>query len=238
MPRRLSPAGMRKRAPLASTSRTGATSRSPVMSPNHQTRHAEGSSPAVCDLVSDPEARHSDRRADVVLTPAASTTSASTSRTRSSDGLETGDADEQVGADERLERVADRYADHRHGRHVPGERVGERRAERDSRPHPVAPDHQRGKRDARRRPDRRDAGMLGRELKPQLGGREIRSRHQEDLGRVGELGAPGEFARDARHPPRLSPPSTTRVSVSGKAPNRVGGEWPASGDRNGSTTST
>ena len=134
------------------------------MSPSHHTRQAEGRSPAasiwspIQRLVTPMVAL------TIVLRPAASTTSASTSRTRSSDGLKPATLHEQVGAGERLERVADRDPEHRHGRRVPGERVGERGAERDAGPQPVPPDHQRRERDARRRPDRRDARVREREL--------------------------------------------------------------------------
>ena len=117
------------------------------------------------------------------------------------------DALEEPGPGQRLERVADRDAEDRDGRHA-GVDVREQGTERHSRPHASPAEQDGGERDARRRPDGRDAARCEGEVESNLGCAEVGPGEEAQPDYVTRLSAGREPSRKLRqYPFSASPPA-------------------------------
>ena len=96
---------------------------------------------------------------------------------------EAGETAQEIRADQGLERVADGDPEHRVQRDA-RPTVRQKGTDCDRGPHPAAPQDNRRKRDARRRPDRRDASGLERELEAELRRSVVDRGDTDELGRV------------------------------------------------------
>ena len=168
------------------------------MSPSHQVRQTEPSSPVSISLPT-------SRLATPIVALTIVLTRGGEQRQRGdvADPFERGpevrDALQQVGAGERLERVPDGDPERRVERHV-GPGVGEEGAERHPGPDPIAPQQDRRERDPGRRPDRGHARGGEGEVETELRGQVVGRRERGDPHRIRDPPAPVRRSK-AQWPP-------------------------------------
>ncbi len=144
---------------------------------------------------SHPEARHPERRTDHRADHSPEEGQCEHVVDSLQRALKTGHAQQQIGAGERLQRVAGRDPQHTDQRDA-GPRVGRKSPQRHGRPESIAPDQKRGKRDSGRSPYRGDAALLVRKPQAKLCGAEIGGRDQKHLDRVSSQLAPSPHPGD------------------------------------------
>ena len=170
----------RSRPPNAHSSSSGATSRSPPMSPSHQVSQIRPKSPAQREARKH-EAAHTHGRADGGAHHAGQQCEAQRVESALERSTPVREAAQQVRAEHRLERIAG--GDAERGRHrARGGEIDGKRAEKDARPRADAERQQCAEREPRSRPHGGGARMNERQPQAELADHEIGDRERDPPG--------------------------------------------------------